>query len=41
MLAFWKHIDPELTQYSPESTIINIYGLKDTMGGHLDDAELD
>lgn len=27
--------------YTPESAIINFYGLKDYMTGHLDDAEID
>jgi len=38
---FWNLIDNDFDYFSPESTIINIYGLKDYMGGHKDDAEMD
>lgn len=36
---FWKNINPKFDNYDPESTIINIYGTKDSMMGHVDDAE--
>lgn len=33
-----EHIKKE---YQPESAIVNYYGVKDYMTGHLDDAEID
>lgn len=38
--VFSSHIK-DIDQYNPESVIINYYGEKDYMGGHLDDGEKD
>ena len=33
--------DEVYANYRPEAVLINYYGLKDTMNGHLDDGEID